>query len=173
MVVAIRTCLNIRMRLLQTALAATILAASLTLQHVKDNDETVLIHLPTLLFVSVYGRVVDLLGIMFNLAAGSTKEGCPTQDKSEKSYNGPEHPECREEGKLDWLLGNKCANMGLRFRVSRIASVLCFIVVALLLVTLAFGSFIERKPGPPEVVQKKRLDGDFEIDIGTAVTYAH
>ena len=55
MVVAIRTCLNIGMRLLQTALAATILAASLTLQHVKDNDETVLIHLPTLLFVSVVG----------------------------------------------------------------------------------------------------------------------
>lgn len=117
-----------------------------------------------------YGYVVDLPGVMLNLAAGSvsvcsvlrnkvltkwkllavevkwTKEGCPTQDKREEGYNGPTEAACGES-KLDWLIGDKCENMGMRCRFSRVASVFSFIIVAMLLATLAFGGFGKKGPG--------------------------
>jgi hypothetical protein len=96
MVVSIRTYLNVGILLLQIAFAGTILAVSLSLQHVKSNDERSKNHAPTLLFVAAvggltvggglfslsltwctclvkYGRIVDLRGIILNLAAGSVR----------------------------------------------------------------------------------------------------
>jgi hypothetical protein len=69
----------------------------------------------------------------------------------------------QEGGGFDWLIGDKRANMGLRCRFSRVAALLCFLVVALLLVTLAFGSFVKRKPGPPTV----------KVSGATAITLQH
>jgi hypothetical protein len=115
---------------------------------------------------------VDLLGILLNLAVVSvsvclvliinsdnckllavkvkwTKKGCPTQDKREEMYNGHKQPKYGEESKLSWLIGDKRENMGLRCRLSRVASILGFLVAALQLLTLAFGSFVKRKSDPP------------------------
>lgn len=64
-------------------------------------------------------------------------------------YNGLEIPKCGGESKLSWMIADKCENMGLRCRLSRVASILCFLVVALLLFTLAFGSFVKTRSGPP------------------------
>jgi hypothetical protein len=65
-----------------------------------------------------------------------TKEDCSTEDRSKK---------------------------GLRCRFGRVAALLCFLVVALLLVTLAFGSFVKRKPVPPTV----------KVSGATAITLQH
>ena len=73
-------------------------------------------------------------------------------------HNGPEYPKCGEEPKLGWLIDDKCENMGLRCRLSRVASVLCFLVVALLLLTLAFGSFVKTRSGPPAAKVYKVTD---------------
>ncbi|KAF1934140.1 uncharacterized protein M421DRAFT_415187, partial [Didymella exigua CBS 183.55] len=198
MVIAIRTSLNITVRLSQIAFACTILAVSLSLKHIDGDAEKFLNHPPTLLFVAAigglttaggqfglaltwytylvkYGRVVDLLGIVLNLDAGSVsvclvlgarslvdwellavkvkwiKEDCPTQGRWGEMYNGLREAACGEGSKMSWLIGDKCENVGLRCRFSRIASILCFVVAALLLVTLAFGSFVKGRPGPPAV----------------------
>lgn len=94
MAVSFRTYLNVGIRLIQITFASTILGMSLSLQHIKRDDEKFMNHPPTLLFVTVvggltitgalfglaltwytclvkYGRVSDLLGILLNLAAGS------------------------------------------------------------------------------------------------------
>lgn len=94
MAIEIRAYLNIGIRLLQIASAVFVLAVSLSLRHVNKDDEEFVAHPSTLLFVAAvgglsitgglfglaltwftclvkYGRVVDLLGIMLNLASGS------------------------------------------------------------------------------------------------------
>lgn len=202
----VRTCLNVGVRLLQMAFAGVILAAAITPQHVRSDNEKFKNHPPTLHFVAAvsgltvagalfglsltwytclvkYGRVVDLLDILLNLAAGSvsichvsivwqltywkllavkvkwTKEGCPTQDKHGEMYNGPKAPECGVNSKISWFIGDKCEDMGLRCRLGQVASILCFLIVALLLVTLAFSSFVKRPSGSP-AVKVHRAAGD-------------
>lgn len=156
----------------------------------RSDDKRFVNHSPTLHFVAVvsgltiasglfslsltwctclvkYCRVVDLLGIMLNLAAGSVsvcfmlasnannckllsmkakwmKKGFRTQNKLEEMYNGPKNPECGEESKLSWVIGDECESMGLGCRFNRTASALCLLVVASLLVNLAFDRFVKR-----------------------------
>lgn len=88
---------------------------------------------------------------MLAVKAIQKEEDCPTQDKQTKGYNGPKKTTCGEESKINWLIGDKCEGMGLRCRLSRAASVLSFIIVVLLLVTLAFGSFAKAIPVLPLV----------------------
>jgi len=94
MAVPVRTYLNVGIRLLQIAFAGVVIAAAVSLQHVRSENEKFMNHPPTLHLVAAvsgliaagclfsvsltwytclvkYGRVVDLLGIMLNLAAGS------------------------------------------------------------------------------------------------------
>lgn len=99
MAVPVRTYPNVVTRFLQMAFAGVVLVAIFTLQHVRSDDEKFMYHPPTLHFIAAasgltvagglfglsltwytclvkYGRVVDLLGIMLNLAVGSVG-ACP------------------------------------------------------------------------------------------------
>lgn len=80
---------------------------------------------------------------MLAVKAKWTREGCPLQDERREIYNGPKAPGCGEDSKISWLIGDKCEDMFLGFMLSRVASILCFLLVALLLVTLVFGSFVK------------------------------